>query len=257
MAGTYTFSGVYIPPGEEPSTNSLALQLDTGANSDEAAADDAATRLHRMQIKWLHPLAKADGPWKVNQSALAVFFQLHDREWLTGEALVKPIFDRVEVRERQKTLIKFIFASDGPLRWTYSSSGEGAGWTSVDRLVNRLVSKQHLAITSDEFQAIGLLCRDIVLEVSRTVYDTAKHPSLDGKKIGPADSLRMLAAYFTVRLAGERNEYLRAVAKSVRDLANHVQHDSTSEYVDAALCARVTISLVDLVRILEENGSRT
>jgi hypothetical protein len=62
----------------------------------------------------------------------------------------------------------------------------------------------------------------------------------------------MLDAYIAVVLAGGANENLRRYARASNDLANELTHKRTANSKDAALCSSATISLVNLIGILED-----
>jgi hypothetical protein len=51
------------------------------------------------------------------------------------------------------------------------------------------------ATTEEQFQAVGLLCRETLVSLAQAVYDAQLHPNLDGVTPSDADAKRMLEAY--------------------------------------------------------------
>ena len=62
----------------------------------------------------------------------------------------------------------------------------------------------------------------------------------------------MLDAYIAVELSGGANENLRKYARASSDLASELTHKRTATAKDAALCASATVTLVNLIGILED-----
>ena len=124
------------------------------------------------------------------------------------------------------------------------------GWTAVDRKVDRIIAELPKASAAEEFQAIGLYCRECLISLAQAVYDPSKHRSSNGVEPSEADAFRMLDAYFSEKLGGSSNEAPRRHAKSSLQLANDLQHKSTAEYIHAALCAEATRTVVNIVAII-------
>jgi len=61
----------------------------------------------------------------------------------------------------------------------------------------------------------------------------------------------MLESYIAVELGGSSNETLRKYAKVTLDLTNELTHKRTASKQDASLCAAATISLINLIGIIE------
>lgn len=112
------------------------------------------------------------------------------------------------------------------------------------------------AQTEEQFQAVGLLCRETLISVAQVVYDASRHPSADGTMPSDTDAKRMLDAYVAVELAGGPNEGVRKHAKAALALANDIQRHRTAEYRQAALCAEATISLVNIIAIISGRRDR-
>ena len=126
------------------------------------------------------------------------------------------------------------------------------GWERIDRTVKEIKMRLKQAANEEQFQIVGLLCRETIISIGQAIYIEEKHPSLDGVKPSKTDAKRMLDAYIAVELAGGANENLRKYARASNDLANELTHKRTANAKDASLCASATISLVNLIGILED-----
>lgn len=127
---------------------------------------------------------------------------------------------------------------------------EPTGWAKVDRQLNEV--RQHLrqASTEEQFQGVGLLCRETIISVCQEVYDPERHTLEDDKVPTATDAQRMLDAFLRVELPGQSNEETRAHAKAAFRLALALQHKRTAEFQMAALCAEATMSVVNILTIL-------
>jgi hypothetical protein len=124
------------------------------------------------------------------------------------------------------------------------------GWTRVDRNVGEMRSRLAQAKTEEQFQAVGLLCRETLISLAQTVYNADAHPSLDGVTPSKTDAKRMLDAYLATKLPGKTNEAARRHAKSSLDFANEVTHKRTADFREAAMCAEATTAVVNLIAII-------
>ena len=141
------------------------------------------------------------------------------------------------------------------LRESLSSLGtdvfpEPTGWSRVDRTLGEARTGLESASNPEQFQAVGLLCREALISLAETVFDPDKHPPLDGVKISNTDAKRMLDSYLAVEVAGKPNTVVRKHAKVALDLANELQHHRTAEFRRAALCVEATSSVINIIAIL-------
>ena len=127
---------------------------------------------------------------------------------------------------------------------------EPTGWPRVDRGIYELRRRLEQAETEEQFQAVGLLCRETLVSVAQVVYDPERHRTDDTTQVSDTDAKRMLEAYIAVELGGSVNEGVRRHAKAALTLANDLQHHRTATYRQAALCAEATTSVVNLVAIM-------
>lgn len=127
---------------------------------------------------------------------------------------------------------------------------EATGWERVDRTVEKARGDIEIAQEEEDFQSVGLLCREILISLAQAVYDPAIHESLDGQRPGDTDARRMLEAFISCTVPGPHNELLRGHAKASLKLAVGLQHQRTAEFRNAALCLEATSSLVNVIAIL-------
>jgi len=127
---------------------------------------------------------------------------------------------------------------------------EPTGWVKVDRGIGEVRKQLEQASKEEHFQTVGLLCREILISLAQTVYDSEAHPTTDGVVPSETDAKRMIEAYISKELAGSTNEVSRRHAKAALDLANDLQHKRTAHFRQAALCAEATTSVVNLIAII-------
>jgi hypothetical protein len=127
---------------------------------------------------------------------------------------------------------------------------EPTGWQKVDRQLQEMRLRLDSAKAEEQFQGVGLLCREVLISVAQEVYDPARHPIVDDKAPSDTDAKRMLEAIFEVELKGSSNEEARAHAKAAVRLALALQHKRLADFRTAALCAEGTWSVVNMLAIL-------
>lgn len=128
---------------------------------------------------------------------------------------------------------------------------EPTGWAKVDRILAKARVDLMRAQAEEEFQAIGLMCREALISLGQEVFDPRIHVVEDGISTSSTDAKRMLVAYIAHTLAGGSAEVLRRHARAALNLANEVQHRNTTTFREAAICLEATISVVNVVAILE------
>jgi hypothetical protein len=127
---------------------------------------------------------------------------------------------------------------------------EPTGWAKIDRTVTEIRQRLERASSEEQFQAVGLLCREALISLAQTVFDPTKHPILDAVDVSPTDGKRMLEAYLAAELGGSENRVARKHATAALDLANELQHKRTAVFRQAALCAEATVAVVNLIAIV-------
>ncbi|TIL50467.1 hypothetical protein [Mesorhizobium sp.] len=127
---------------------------------------------------------------------------------------------------------------------------EPTGWARVDRTVGRARRDLAEARNEEEFQAVGMLCREALISLAQAVYSADKHPVADVATLSPTDFKRMIEAFVAVELAGGSSEDLRRHARAAFDLANNLQHRRTADFRLAAMCMEATASIINIVAIV-------
>jgi hypothetical protein len=129
-------------------------------------------------------------------------------------------------------------------------SGSSADWSRLDRVLQKATDTFRLAAVEEDFQMVGLLCREAFISLAQTIYDGSRHQTVDGVVPSITDSKRMLEAFFAVDLPGASNEASRRHARAAVSLADSLVHRRIASYRDAALCLEATTSTVNLAFIL-------
>ena len=127
---------------------------------------------------------------------------------------------------------------------------ETTGWAKVDRQLDGAREQLARAESEEDFQAVGLRCREVLISLGQEVFDPTRHSTTDGVAPSGTDAKRMLDAYLQTELPGSTNEEARKHARSALAFATALQHKRTAIFRDAALCAEATASVVNLVAIL-------
>lgn len=126
-------------------------------------------------------------------------------------------------------------------------------WDKITRNISKIKKECSIATKEEDFQQIGLLCRELIISIAQQVYNPQFHETKDtlGIEISNTDGVRMLEAYFSYVLAGSKNEFLRSYAKSTNKLANQLTHKRDSNKQDMRLTVSATIALINMIGILE------
>jgi len=129
---------------------------------------------------------------------------------------------------------------------------EATGWERVDRNVGALRDRLAASTTEEQFQAVGLLCREALISLAQAVFVPEQHPVLDGVAVSPTDAKRMLEAYIAVALGGGAHDEARKHARSALDLAVNLQHKRTAAFRDAAMCVEASTAVINIVAIVSD-----
>ena len=168
-------------------------------------------------------------------------------KWSSGDL---PTYQsrRIYLSELYKPLIeKLQMSSTNPPNQLFEAP---TGWNVIDRDMGEIRTLLEQAQTTQQFQMVGLACRELLISIAQTVYIKARHMSAVDKEPSETDAKRMLDAYIVVELKGGPNEQLRKYARASLDLANVLQHRRTATFRDAALCAEATLSVINFIAIV-------
>lgn len=124
------------------------------------------------------------------------------------------------------------------------------GWARVDRALRRMFDLLRMGTHEEDFQAVGLYAREVIISVAQAAYDPTLHRSPDGVTPSSTDAKRMLEAFLESVASGAANDVTRRYARSCISLAIEVQHRRSATYRAAALCAESARSLATMVAVL-------
>lgn len=149
--------------------------------------------------------------------------------------LYQPLLDALERRSKTTSVVQ---------------PQEPTGWARVDRNVDKINNALAFAENEEDFQTVGLLCREAIISLAQAVYDSTKHSSVDGISPSNTDAKRMLENYIAAELTGSSNETHRKFAKTTVQLAIDLQHKRTASFREAALCAEATRSIINTIAVM-------
>lgn len=124
------------------------------------------------------------------------------------------------------------------------------GWERVDRNIEKMIHLLETATNEEDFQAVGLICRELIISLAQAVYSPELHQSVDGVNPSETDAKRMLENYIASELAVSPNEEIRRYAKNAYQLSVILQHKRNANFRQAALCVEATRSLINIVAII-------
>lgn len=125
-----------------------------------------------------------------------------------------------------------------------------ASWAAIDRALTKAAEQIARASSPEDFQAVGLFCRESLISLAQAVFDPSQHPTEGGVQPSSTDSKRMLDAFFSRELSGGPNEEARRHARAVVALADALVHRRTANHRDAALCVEAAQSAANLASIV-------
>ncbi len=132
----------------------------------------------------------------------------------------------------------------------YSATIEPTGWALVDRQLGEARNRLAYAKNEEQYQAVGLMCREALISLGQEVFDPARHPIDGDVRVSKTDFKRMIEAYLSVELRGRSSEEARRHARTALDLALRLQHQRTAAFRDAAICIESTSSVISIIAIL-------
>lgn len=127
---------------------------------------------------------------------------------------------------------------------------EPTGWERVDRTLAKAHDRLRSAKHEEDFQTVGLLCREILISLGQAVFEPAVHSTEDGVMPSSTDGGRMIEAFLRTAASGGSNENVRKHARAALSLAAELQHKRTADFRGAALCLEATSSITSIVAIL-------
>lgn len=151
---------------------------------------------------------------------------------------------RSYIREMYRPLLERIDERSEGAVGSELPGSELPGWPAVDAQVAQLGIRLASAATPEDHQAVGLLCRDIMISLAQAAHD------VDNLGYVGSSAVDQLYAVVDDLAAGQENEKLRRLLKTTIDFANVVQHRRGVSPGEAGLIAEATVAAVNLVRRL-------
>jgi hypothetical protein len=124
-----------------------------------------------------------------------------------------------------------------------------SGWARVDRTVGKARESLARALSEEDYQAVGLLCRETLISLGQEVFEPSRHPTIDDQMPSATDFKRQIEAYLEAELTGSARKEARRHARSALDLASQLLHQRTAQFRDAAICLEATASVINIVAI--------
>lgn len=127
-------------------------------------------------------------------------------------------------------------------------------WKRIDRTIIKINEIASTATNEEDFQTVGLLCRDVIISLAQAVYIPQIHGNTDenGTTIGASDAVRMLKNYINFTLSSKDNKELRDYIKAANSIANQLTHKRSATKKDMLLTISSTISLINFIGIIED-----
>lgn len=242
----------------------------TALPSDDRRYSNAGGDIHQHRVNnydWNDDWVFYDRRFNILHAPDAVFLQFLCE---TIHPIVRPAVD--DARKLADAYNRELMKDGWSLVETTSTSGhpvfvpqkggrvevfsEPTGWQKVDRQLQEMRDRLDMADAEEKYQAVGLLCREVLISVAQQMFDARKHSTIDGIPPSDTDAKRLLEAIFEAELKGSANEEARGHAKAAVRLALALQHKRTADFKMAALCAEGTWSVVNMLAILAGRRGR-
>jgi hypothetical protein len=133
---------------------------------------------------------------------------------------------------------------------------EPTGWLRVDRAATKARQRLESARHEEDYQTVGLLCREVLISVGQAVFDPSVHQAPDGVAPSATDAARMIEAFVVQAAAGGSNENVRRHTRASLQLAVELQHRRTADFRAAALCLEASSSVANIIAILSGQRDR-
>ena len=128
-----------------------------------------------------------------------------------------------------------------------------SSWPEISNAVDRILQSGSIAESEIDFQNVGNSCRELIISLAQIVYNPSIHgdKNNEGKAIGKTDAMGMLTNYFNHTLFGSSNDEYRSYAKATHKIANMLTHKRNATKKDMLITISATLSLINLVGIIE------
>lgn len=127
-------------------------------------------------------------------------------------------------------------------------------WSRVLRSLQSASTMLGSAVTQEQCQAIGVVCRETLISLAQTVTPS-KMTGLDGVEASPSDAKRRLERFIADAAPGASSDEERSFARACVNLASKVVHQRTATPREAALCVVATESAVRIMGLMSGRES--
>lgn len=125
-----------------------------------------------------------------------------------------------------------------------------ANWLKIENSLNEAARQLENATNAEQYQAIGLICRETLISLAQFVYDEKNHVIPDGVMPSKTDAKRIIEAYLNYEFSGSEYQLTRKWIRVSIDLANELQHKRTGIFKNAALCIEATRTIVKSIGLI-------
>ena len=116
----------------------------------------------------------------------------------------------------------------------------------IFRKLNSIASLIDTAKEVEDFQAIGVQCREILIELGNAIYESEM--SGEGEQPQASNFKKKAELFIQFHLCGSQNAEYRSMIKKITeatwDYACKLTHSRTTSYYEASTCVSLIISLV-------------
>jgi hypothetical protein len=124
---------------------------------------------------------------------------------------------------------------------------------SINRKLNMAAEKLSIDLEPEEFQSIGLICRESLIDLGKELHK--RNPEvIKEKKLKQSDFKGIANEFINIYIPGEQNSDLRNYSKKLVDIAwnysSTIVHSSNKTYPDVKIALLFTSSAVSLLENL-------
>jgi hypothetical protein len=123
------------------------------------------------------------------------------------------------------------------------------GWERADRELREIKRQLLRAQHPEQFQQIGLLCRELLVTVGLAIYCHERHGKGYSTPLTQSQSKGMLSNYVDVELSDLSKEFGSMVSEVV-NAANKVVHVRTTSFREAALAAEAASAVAKMIAVI-------
>ena len=144
-------------------------------------------------------------------------------------------------------------SSNAPAR----SPASTTSCTRTKRTLAKVWRQLEVASDEEDFQFVGLLCRETLISFAQTTLEPRIHRQLNAHGVSATDVKRLLGLYLLAVNPGAPDAEYRKLVNATYDVAVKLQHRRTATRTDAQRCAIATKALIELIQGVESGSGST